>query len=72
MRSAGGKSDPFFEVRKAHGDVKDDQGTVLFAYRQPGESYMGSMDEKTLLVRSNIVRNCLNPTWQEVEVDLGR
>jgi hypothetical protein len=59
-------------MRKAHGDVKDDQGTVLFAYSQPGDNYMGSREDKSLLVRSNIVRNCLNPTWQEVEVDLGR
>ncbi len=59
-------------MRKAHGDVKDDQGRGLSEYKQPGDAYMGTNEEKSLLVRSNIVYNCLNPVWQEVEVDLGR
>jgi hypothetical protein len=52
--------------------VKDDQGRVLSEYKQPGDAYMGTKEEKSLLARSNIVYKCLSPVWQEVEVDLGR
>jgi hypothetical protein len=69
----GGKSDPFFEVRKAHGEVTDDKGKVLLdAYSAPGADYMGTKEPKSLIAQSNIVKNCLDPEWFEVEIELGR
>jgi hypothetical protein len=70
---AGGKSDPYFEVRKAHGAVMDEKGNVLLdAYSSPGDGYMGTKEPKSLIARSNIVKNCLDPEWFEVEIELGR
>jgi hypothetical protein len=60
-------------VRKAHGAVTDDKGKVLLeAYSPPGDSYMGTKEQKSLIVKSNVIKNCLDPEWFEVEVDLGR
>jgi hypothetical protein len=65
-------SDPYFEIRKAHGDVKDAEGNVLFPYTSPGDDYMGTKEQKSQIIRSDIVKNSLNPVWLEVEVDLDR
>lgn len=70
--SIGGKSDPFFEIRKAHGMVSDRTGAELFKYEPPGDKYMGTLEEKSRIIRSDIVKNDLNPKWMEVEVPLGR
>jgi hypothetical protein len=70
---AGGKADPFFEIRKAHGAITDENGKVLLeSYSAPNEAYMGTKEPKSIIARSNIVRNCLNPVWFEVEIELGR
>jgi hypothetical protein len=70
---AGGKSDPFFEVRKAHGAVMDETGSVLHeTYSSPDQNYMGTKEEKSLVSKSNIVKNCLDPEWSEVEIELHR
>ncbi len=68
----GGKSDPFFEVRKAHGAVTGQGKVLLDAYAAPGDTYMGTKDPRSLLAQSNIVKNCLDPEWLEVEIELGR
>ena len=73
----GGKSDPFFEVRKGRseaekmsalfstpvGELMDGDKTTL------SRNYMGTKGPKSLLARSNIVSKCLDPEWFEVEID---
>ncbi len=72
MLGPGGKSDPFFEIRKAHGKVTDRLGKELFDYKSPTEGYMGTLEEESRIVQSDIVKNNLNPVWKEIEVPLGR
>jgi hypothetical protein len=60
-------------VRKAHGEVKDVKGKVLIkAHSPPDEGYQGTKSKDSLLVKSNVVENCLDPVWFEVEVELSR
>jgi hypothetical protein len=65
-------ADPYFEIRKAHGDQKDAEGNVLGPYTPPGEDYMGATDPKSRIVQSDVIKNSLNPVWLEVEVDINR
>jgi hypothetical protein len=78
---AGGKSDPYFEVRKAHGVVWLKEGRTYkeFPYESPkaGE-YAGTINSRSgqgdisLVARSNIIRNCLDPDWLTVKIPLSR
>jgi hypothetical protein len=71
---AGGKSDPYFHLFKAHGQVLDTSTRAVLAeeYTSPDKSYMGNTELKSLLAKSDIVMNCLDPKWSEVEVELDR
>ena len=58
-------------MRKAHGAVKDENGKILQkAYSAPGKKYMGTKVKESCISISNVVKNCLDPEWSEVEIDL--
>ena len=81
IRHAGGKSDPYFEVRKAHGTVWSKEGGTFaqVPYKPPVPGvYFGTINSKSgkgdisLVARSNIIRNCLDPDWLTVKIPISR
>jgi hypothetical protein len=81
IRRAGGKSDPYFEVRKAHGTVWSKEGGTFaqVPYKPPVPGvYFGTINSKSgkgdisLVARSNIIRNSLDPDWLTVKIPLSR
>jgi hypothetical protein len=73
----GGKSDPFFEVRKGRTKAEKDAGflslsmdVVMHGHENTQSMvYSGTKDPKTLLAKSNVVPKCLDPEWDEVKID---
>jgi hypothetical protein len=79
--SSGGKSDPYFEIRKGHGTVWVKEGTKFLQkpYTAPvAGKYSGTINSKSgkgdisLVARSNIIKNCLDPDWITVKFPLDR
>ena len=79
--SSGGKSDPYFEIRKGHGTVWVKEGTIFvqkpYSAPLPG-TYNGTINSKSgtgdisLVARSNIIKNSLDPDWVTVKIPLDR
>jgi hypothetical protein len=78
---SGGSSDPYFEIRKGHGTVWVKVGNrfVQQQYVAPvAGMYSGTINSRSgtgdisLVSRSNIVKNSLNPTWITVKFPLSR
>ena len=79
--SSGGKSDPYFEIRKGHGTVWVKEGTSFvqkpYSAPLPG-TYNGTINSKSgtgdisLVARSNIIKNSLDPDWVTVKIPLDR
>jgi len=66
VHNAGGKSDPYFEIRSAFG-----RGYVSPSAKQGKEPYQGKHDDKPLY-KSEHVSNDLNPIWKARALDLNR
>ncbi len=66
MSTAGGKSDPYFEIRRAFGPGYESPGT-----KQGKEPYQGKHVDNPLY-RSEYVLNDLNPVWKAHVLDLNR
>jgi hypothetical protein len=80
-RRAGGKSDPYLEVRKAHGAVWSNEGGTFeqVPYKPPVPGvYSGTINSSSgqgdisLVARSNIIRNSRDPDWLTVKIPLSR
>jgi hypothetical protein len=81
--SSGGKSDPYFEIRKGHGTVwvKEGRKFVQKPYAEsepvPGK-YSGTVYSQSgkgdisLVARSDIIKNSLDPDWITVKIPLDR
>ena len=71
--AAGGKADPFIQLRKAHGIVKTKDGFCSFVEPKAGE-YMGEQEQLPLYDgKSSYIRNSLNPKWMAIEIaNFGR
>jgi hypothetical protein len=63
---AGGKSDPYFEIRSAFG-----RGYVSPSTMQGKEPYQGKHNDKPLY-KSEYVSKDLNPIWKAQALDLNR
>ncbi len=66
MHAAGGKSDPYFEIRRAFGPGYESPSAF-----QGKEPYRGKHVDKPLY-KSEYVANDLNPTWKARALDLNR
>jgi hypothetical protein len=81
IRRTGGKSDPYFEVRKAHGTVWSKRGSTFkqVPYKPPPRGvYSGTINSSSgqgdisLVARSNIISNSRDPDWLTVKIPLSR
>ncbi len=66
---AGGKADPFIQIRKAHGTVKGPGGTSTDFVAPIENKYMGTKDKESLLYNGerDHCPNTLDPVFKAVE-----
>jgi hypothetical protein len=76
---AGGKSNPYYEIRKAYGMVwvKNVKSFSKRPFESPVPgSYNGTINSESgygdisVLARSNILKNDLDPRWSTVQIPL--